>query len=53
MKEKLEQQSMSTQSALAQINLLRDQLNAETAARVEAQVEYLRILSYFNTSTLN
>lgn len=38
LKERLEQQSQHTQAAIAQMRLLQDQLNAETAARVEAQV---------------
>jgi hypothetical protein len=38
LREKLEQQQQQTQAALAQINLLRDQLAAESSARIEAQV---------------
>lgn len=38
MHEQLEQQAQQTQAAVAQVHLLRDQLAAETAARLEAQV---------------
>jgi len=38
LREKLEQQTQQTQAALAQVMLLRDQLQAETNARIEAQV---------------
>lgn len=38
LKEQLEQQTQNTRAALAQIQLLRDQLAAESAARIEAQV---------------
>ena len=40
MREQLQQHGQQTQAALAQIQLLRDQLTAETAARIEAQVNY-------------
>jgi carboxyl-terminal PDZ ligand of neuronal nitric oxide synthase protein len=38
LREKLDQQQQQTHAALAQINLLRDQLAAESTARIEAQV---------------
>lgn len=46
LREKLEQQQQQTQAALAQINLLRDQLAAESSARIEAQVGALHFFSY-------
>lgn len=38
LKQQVEQQQQQTQAAIAQVKLLKDQLAAETAARVEAQV---------------
>jgi len=43
LKEQLEQQTQNTRAALAQIQLLRDQLAAESAARIEAQVGFVNI----------
>ncbi|KAL8625806.1 hypothetical protein ACOMHN_012398 [Nucella lapillus] len=37
MRQQLEQQQHQTQVAIAQVHLLKDQLSAETAARIEAQ----------------
>lgn len=44
LKEQLEQQTQNTRAALAQIQLLRDQLAAESAARIEAQVGFVENL---------
>ena len=38
LRQQLEQQQHQTQVAIAQVHLLKDQLSAETAARIEAQV---------------
>lgn len=40
LRERLDQQSQQTRAAVAHARLLQDQLAAETAARVEAQVNY-------------
>jgi carboxyl-terminal PDZ ligand of neuronal nitric oxide synthase protein len=39
LKQQVEQQQQQTQAAIAQVKLLKDQLAAETAARMEAQVK--------------
>ena len=39
LRQQLEQQTQQTQVAVAQVHLLKEQLAAETAARIEAQVQ--------------
>ncbi|KAI9551459.1 hypothetical protein GHT06_021792 [Daphnia sinensis] len=44
LKQQVEQQQQQTQAAIAQVKLLKDQLAAETAARVEAQARTHQLL---------
>jgi len=41
LRQQLDQQTHQTQAAVAQVHMLRDQLAAETTARMEAQVNYI------------
>ena len=47
LRERLEQQSQQTRAAVAHARLLQDQLAAETAARVEAQVSVISFFYFF------
>ena len=47
LRQQLEQQQQQTQAAFAQVKLLKDQLAAETAARMEAQVRFLHFFTFF------
>lgn len=47
LKQQVEQQQQQTQAAIAQVKLLKDQLAAETAARMEAQVCLLSLIFFF------
>lgn len=54
MRESLEQQTLQTRQALAQLVMLRDQLITETNARIEAQVIWIGIRRfYFSVLTPN
>lgn len=46
LREQLEQQAQQTQSTSAQLHLLKDQLSAETAARIEAQTQNSHLLQH-------
>lgn len=48
LRQQLEQQQHQTQVAIAQVHLLKDQLSAETAARIEAQVKTAFSFKKFN-----
>ena len=49
LRQQLEQQQQQTQVAIAQVHLLKDQLSAETAARIEAQVRWCRLGCHGNS----
>ena len=51
LRERLEQQSQQTRAAVAHSRLLQDQLSAETAARVEAQVRMIFFFFFRGFST--
>jgi len=46
LRQQLDQQTHQTQAAVAQVHMLRDQLAAETTARMEAQVHDIMRYSY-------
>ena len=50
LKQQVEQQQQQTQAAIAQVKLLKDQLAAETAARMEAQVQYINFFFEITTA---
>ena len=52
LRQQLEQQQQQTQIAVAQVHLLKDQLAAEAAARIEAQVRLQKSQLAFKSFSL-
>lgn len=57
LRQQLDQQTHQTQAAVAQVHMLRDQLAAETTARMEAQVydisNYIKMDPLYNITKSN